>query len=75
MLEGTTGCCKEGCDCAPAYEHAAFVLMKKAFEILCQADATRENSLAKTKLEEAMMWCNKDRAMKGQLDKTPTHVE
>ncbi len=36
--------------------------------------ASRENSLAITHLETAMMWFNKDRANKGELEKNDTHV-
>lgn len=36
--------------------------------------SSRENSLAQTNLEQAMMWNNKDRANKGELTKSETHV-
>lgn len=36
---------------------------------------SRENSLAITKIEEAMMWNNKDRTLKGELKPYETHVE
>lgn len=50
--------------------------MKQAFEVLkIVTDPSRENSLVKTKLEEAMMWNNKDRAIVGELKKSETHVE
>ena len=50
-------------------------LMMDAFDSLKEATASREISLVKTKLEEAMMWFNKDRAIKGLIPKTETHVE
>ena len=55
------------------FETKAFELMRQAFEMLKKAEKSRENSLVITKLEEAMMWCNKDRTIKGQLKPTPTH--
>ena len=36
---------------------------------------SRELSVAITELETAMMWLNKDRAMRGFLEKNDTHVE
>jgi len=60
--------CTEACGEPKAtFEEAAFYHMKEAFRQLTFAPPTRENSLAKTKLEEAMMWCNKDRYNKGCL--------
>lgn len=35
---------------------------------------SRENSLTLTKLEEGMMWLNKDRTIKGFLPVNETHV-
>lgn len=35
---------------------------------------SRENSIVLTKLEEAMMWFNKDRTLRGELTPTETHV-
>ena len=53
----------------------AHELMSQAFEVLLETTAqTRENSLAKTKLEEAIMWNNKDRAVRGELEKSDTFV-
>ena len=56
-------------------EAKAFRLMKEAFETLSELEGSRELSLVKTKLEEAMMWFNKDRTIKGQLTPTDTHVQ
>ena len=61
----------------------AIVILSDAYELIRQAFFalnnpamdSRENSIVLTKLEEAMMWCNKDRANKGFLPKTDTHVE
>jgi hypothetical protein len=72
---GDKECSADTCTMDCSLEKTAFEAMSWAFEQLCLAAPTRENSLAKTKLEEAMMWCNKDRAMKGQLPKSPTHVQ
>jgi hypothetical protein len=49
-------------------------LLKQAFEILSGTVGSRENSLVKTKLEEAIMWNNKDRAVKGEFPKSETFV-
>jgi hypothetical protein len=69
-------CCESNSCCDPkTSEQIAFELMRRAFSLMCLSAPSRENSLAKTKLEEAMMWCNKDRAIKGQLTKSPTHVQ
>lgn len=48
-------------------EHMAFSSMQSAYEFLKTAKPSRENSLVITKLEEAMMWCKKDRIIKGEL--------
>lgn len=48
-------------------------LLTQALEALDKRDPSRENSLAKTKLEEAIMWHNKDRTVKGELKPTKTH--
>jgi len=51
-------------------------LLAEAFALL-KGDGnlpTRESSLTKTKLEEAIMWNNKDRAMRGELAKSETFV-
>lgn len=53
-----------------AYEH-----MEAAIEELRAADRSRECSLAITNLEQAMMWCQKDRANKGQLMATDEQLE
>lgn len=66
-MKETTGCCATDCECTPSYKQSAFVLMKKALELLGYSTPTRANSLAKTKLEEAMMWCNKDMSDTGVL--------
>lgn len=59
---------------SPLWE--AHNLMEQAFSKLNETTVnSRENSLAKTNLEQAMMWNNKDRSMKGELPKNPTHVE
>jgi hypothetical protein len=50
-------------------------LMKEAFDALKDEASSRELSLVKTKLEEAMMWFNKDRTIKGELTPTATHVQ
>ncbi len=55
-------------------EAKAHELMRSAFEVLTQAKSTRENSIARTKLEEAIMWNNKDRTIKGEFDKNKTFV-
>ena len=55
-------------------EEQAFDTIKLVFEDLSMATPSRELSLVKTKLEEAMMWLNKDRANKGQLEGSETHV-
>lgn len=55
---------------------SAFERMKFTLEGLKASEITpsRELSLAATNLEQAMMWLNKDRANKGYLEKSPTHV-
>lgn len=56
-------------------EGFAFEKMKEAFTALNNTKASRENSIAITNLEQAMMWCNKDRVIKGELEKSnSTHV-
>jgi len=55
-------------------EAMVFRLMKEAFESLATLPASRELSLVKTKLEEAMMWYNKDRTIKGLLTPNETHT-
>lgn len=56
-------------------EHAVARLLEEAFEELKNCEKSRENSLVITKIEEASMWHNKDRANKGLLPKNPTHLE
>ena len=55
-------------------EQIAFEAMKQAFVEMSDVLKTRESSLAITNLEQAMMWINKDRANKGQLKGSETHV-
>jgi hypothetical protein len=55
-------------------EAEAVKAMTTALELLKKATPSRENSLVITKLEEAMMWCNKDRTIKGELTPNSTHV-
>jgi hypothetical protein len=53
----------------------AIKAMQNAFALLSSPNIrSRENSLVLTKLEEAMMWCNKDRTIKGFLSTNPTHT-
>ncbi len=61
-------------DSADTKEKKSFDLMVQAFDMLKDAVGSRELSLVKTKLEEAMMWINKDRTLKGELTANPTHV-
>ena len=49
-------------------------LMTTALENLKTFKPSREVSIAITKIEEAMMWTNKDRTIKGELKPNPTHV-
>ena len=51
--------------------------MKLAMEALQEPTMakSRENSLAVTNLEQAMMWNNKDRTIRGELTPYPTHVQ
>jgi len=56
-------------------EETAFDHMNVAFEQLNTCESTRTLALAKTNLEQAMMWLNKHRAIKGELEKNKTHVE
>jgi len=65
----------ENCCVDIPLEQVAIEAMTFGLEQLSLADPSRENSLAKTKLEEAMMWCNKDRTIKGQLKPNKTHVQ
>jgi len=57
----------------------AFKLMTQALVELRRLNRlddliTRELALTKTKLEEAIMWNNKDRAIIGELEKSDTFV-
>lgn len=49
-------------------------IMKSALLQLRKQAPSRELSLAITNLEQALMWFNKDRTLKGELTPTPTHV-
>ena len=51
--------------------------LKGAFTVLNSSliSNSREKSLTVTKIEEASMWLNKDRTIKGLLTTTPTHLE
>lgn len=60
---------------AKTKEGKAAAHMLEAVEFLITTEASRENSLAITKLEEALMWCNKDRTIKGEFSPTPTHIQ
>lgn len=54
---------------------AAMRAMKQAHEILfTRVGVTHESKTAVTRLEEAMMWCNKYRAKRGELKPNETHV-
>jgi len=55
-------------------EATAVDLMTQGLEALKKAPSSRENSIAITKLEEALMWSNKDRTIKGELKPYPTHI-
>jgi hypothetical protein len=55
-------------------EGKAHDLLKEAYEVISEAVGSRENSLVKTKLEEAIMWNNKDRTIKGEFSKKDTFV-
>lgn len=56
----------------------AYEFMLKAFSgmVLVNSEKrSRELSVAITEVETAMMWLNKDRAVRGLLPKSDTHVE
>lgn len=55
-------------------EAKPFNTMRDALEMLQVRTPSRENSVAITQLETAMMWHNKDRANQGELEKSETHV-
>lgn len=55
-------------------ENRAFHDIFSALKHMWKADRTRELSVAITTLETAMMWLNKDRANKGLIPKTETHI-
>lgn len=61
-------------DQAETAEAAVIRAMEQAHALLLNANLTRESSIVLTKLEEVMMWCNKDRTNKGELKPNPTHV-
>lgn len=56
-------------------EADAMRALVQAFNILQNSKKTREVALAITKLEESMMWLNRDRTNKGELEPNPTHVK
>lgn len=56
-------------------EAQAMRAMIQAFGVLQSSNPSRELSLAITKLEESMMWLNRDRTNKGELKPNPTHVK
>ena len=63
-------------DTRPGEEGKAHEFMKEALgELQTVGQKSRENSVAITQLETAMMWNNKDRTIKGFLTPTETHVE
>lgn len=51
-----------------------FEKLKLALEALRDCPPSRENSIAITHLETAIMWFNKGRTNSGELTPTPTHV-
>ena len=56
----------------------AYELMLKAFATLVNINnekRSRELSITITELETAMMWLNKDRAVRGYITKSDTHVQ
>lgn len=57
-----------------ASSEAAVKLMTDALRHLQGVKPSRENSISITNLEQAMMWSNKDRTVKGELTPNPTHV-
>ncbi len=61
-------------DKTETFEGKAHKLMKEAWAVLTNSSTTRETALAKTKLEEAIMWNNKNRAIRGELEKSDTFV-
>lgn len=56
-------------------EQDVFNSLRVVFFGLQDLKPSRELSLVKTKLEEAMMWLNKDRAIKDELKSSETHVQ
>lgn len=56
-------------------ENVVARLLEEAFEELKNCEKSRENSLVITKVEEALMWHNKDRLTKGMSTKPYTHLE
>jgi len=59
----------------PRTAHAFMTLGLLFLKDEAEISKSRENSLAITKIEEAMMWNNKDRVIKGELAPSETHVE
>lgn len=52
-------------DSVETKEVEALFRLREALDLLKEATPSRENSLAITKIEEAMMWGDKDRIIKG----------
>jgi hypothetical protein len=57
-----------------SYAHLIMVKALDALRLEAKSQPSRANSIAQTELETAMMWNNKDRADKGQLKGSDTHV-
>lgn len=49
--------------------------MKEAFEMMKTLEQSRELSLAQTELENAVMWFNKHRTIKGEFEPTATFIK
>lgn len=49
--------------------------MKEAFEMMKTLEQSRELSLAQTELEDAVMWFNKHRTIKGEFEPTATFIK
>jgi hypothetical protein len=49
--------------------------MKQAFEMMKTLEQSRELSLAQTELENAIMWFNKYRTIKGEFEPTKTFIK
>jgi hypothetical protein len=57
------------------------MLHEDTYRVMCNLldqlkarEGSRENALAITNLEQAMMWYNKDRANKKEIEANSTHV-